>query len=111
MLVLSQRVLNKPTCFRSVRLQKLRSLCTPTKEWGEKRQTPETAYTIAAPDTEAAAVDANGEESVKKELTGVVDDEVMMFPSQSSMNQGGVNTNEVTAGTLEEEAELPPVVE
>ena len=109
MLVLSQRVLDKPTCFRSVRLQKLQSLCRPTKVWGEKRETPETAHKIPAPDTEAVAVDPNEEGSVKKESTEVVSDE--LSPSHSDMNPVGANTTEVTMGTVEGEASLPTVVE
>ena len=106
MLVLSQRVLDKPTCFRSIRLQKLQSLCRPTKDWGE---TPETAHKIPAPDTEAVAVDLNEEGSVKKESTEVVSDE--LSPSHSNMHPVDANTTEVTVGTVEREASLPAVVD
>ena len=112
LLARSQRILNKPTCYRPVPLQKAKRLCKPAEDWGKLREKPdEAAPTIPPPDTEAAAVEPNEEGSVNKEATAAVSDEVV--PSHASLNQDSATTNEVTVGTveLEEKEELPQVVE
>ena len=76
-LVLSQRLLNKPTFYRPVPIQRAKRLCIPTEDWGKLRDQPDEAAAISPPDTEAAAatVDANEDGSVKKETTAAISDE------------------------------------
>ena len=76
-LVLSQRLLNKPTFYRPVPIQKAKRLCRPAEDWGKLRDTRDEAASIPPPDTEAAAaaVELNQDGSVKKETTAAISDE------------------------------------